>query len=258
MGLFGGHQEVSKLVNAAIGDDLDEEAFEKLMSIFEEQIPAYEKMIADYEAFRVENGKLFNKTKIAATKKAFVDSYKKLKEERLAETPAFDYVHRNLHKSLYGANREKVFYYVRFCITGSEKGLANKNPINVLEKDKTGKNYLIGEAGKELEQAYRAYEPYAAKREAQISEEKEAAWNRNVIQRSKEEEAEIRKAEIARNKTSFRTPQAQLRLSALLFLSLTASSSAPLSVFLFRQVQQLSLQQLLRAQTLLRKASTQL
>ena len=49
--------------------------------------------------------------------------------------------------------------------------------------------------------------------------------------------------------TSFLTPQALLRLSVLLSPSSTASSSAPLSVFLFPQAPQLSLQLLLRATT---------
>ena len=56
--------------------------------------------------------------------------------------------------------------------------------------------------------------------------------------------------------TSFRTQQVLLRLSALLSPSSTASSSVLLSVFLFRQVQQQSLQLLLRVQTLPLTVST--
>ena len=56
--------------------------------------------------------------------------------------------------------------------------------------------------------------------------------------------------------TSFPIQQALQKLSALLFLSSTANLSVLLSVFLFRQVLQQSLQLLLRAQTLQLTAST--
>ncbi len=201
MDVFGEMGFLNKMLQKALGVDLDEDVFEQIMYLLEKSIPAYEKMITEFEEFREVKGSVFKRKKRAEAKTSFMDSYKKLKDERMAENPGLSYVHDQLHPSEYHAGAEVTVDYVRFCLTGNKDGFVNKNPLNMLEKDASGKNYLIGDAGKELVDAYNAYLPYADKREAQIREEKDLELrNQSPIQRTKEEAEEIRKVEKIRNK----------------------------------------------------------
>ena len=156
---FGDMKSICKLIADAF-NSFNEDAFEELMAIFEDRVPAYVKIGQEYDKYREEAGHWLNKKKTAAAKEKFIESFKKQKALEDVDVESVDYMDSLLkpHSSVNSMSGDLCFRLMETELAGKRK--SDASTFAIFEKTKQGE-YVLGDYAKLMLERYEAFKPYS-------------------------------------------------------------------------------------------------